>query len=164
MPVSVFSAAHRLCEASGWTLSNLKLQKILFLAHMVHLGERGEGLVIQPFEAWDYGPVSPDLYQRVKAFGNQPVRNVFHGDPMVVDPNINATLDRVYGQVGNWSAGQLVRTTHRKNGAWEACYNPDYRGAVIPNERIQAEYFARLAEQRTAAGGADVAGRAEVAA
>jgi len=147
MTVSVLSAARHLCEKSGWTLSNLKLQKILFLAHMVHLGEKGGPLVSERFEAWDYGPVSPDLYRRVKVFGSAPIRNVFHGIPDVTDPNAIEVLDDVYRQVGGWSAGQLVEVTHRPRGAWEKSYIPGALGIPIPNGAILEEYRERVAEQ-----------------
>ncbi|MGQ3016333.1 Panacea domain-containing protein [Phenylobacterium sp.] len=145
--MSVFSAARHLCERSGWTLSNLKLQKILFLAHMVHLGEKGEPLIREGFEAWDYGPVSPDLYRRVRVFGSSPIRNIFHGDPPPRSQSRIETLDEIYDQVGNWTAGQLVRTTHRRNGAWDKAYIPGAMGVPISNEDILQEYQDRAAEQ-----------------
>lgn len=149
MPTSVFSAARYLSERSGWTLSNLALQKLVFLAHMVNLGEKGGPLIREHFEAWDYGPVSPDLYRRVKVFGSSPIRNVFHGDPVITDPALLESLDEVYNQVGNATPGQLVRITHRKNGAWDRSYTPGAMGVVIPNEAILQEYREREAEQRT---------------
>ncbi|RWO77206.1 type II toxin-antitoxin system antitoxin SocA domain-containing protein [Mesorhizobium sp.] len=66
MTLHVLSAAKHLAKQSGWSLSNLELQKILYLAHMFYLGRTGEPLVSGHFEAWDYGPVHPDLYHRVK--------------------------------------------------------------------------------------------------
>jgi len=147
MPVSVFSAARHLCEQSGWTVSNLKLQKIIFLAHMVHLGEKQRPLITEGFQAWDYGPVSHPLYQRVKAFGSSPIRNVFHGDPTISDSDALEVLNDVYRQVGGWSAGRLVDETHRPNGAWERTYIPGAMGIPIPDDVILAEYRARLAEQ-----------------
>lgn len=144
MSVSVFSAARHLCEKSGWGLSNLKLQKILYLAHMVHLGEKGEPLVNSRFEAWDYGPVSPDLYRQVKAFGSGPIRNVFHGYSSPVENGITDSLDDVYNQVGHLTAGQLVQITHRPGGAWDKHYIPGALGVQIPNESILEEYQERV--------------------
>lgn len=152
MPVSVFSAAHHLCNKSGWALSNLKLQKIIYLAHMVHLGEKDQqlGLVSEPFEAWDYGPVSPDLYRHVRAFGSSPIRNVFHGCPAPSDPEVLDSLDSVYDQVGHLTAGQLVRITHRKGGAWDTHYIPGAMGIGIPNDAILREYQDLAASQAAA--------------
>lgn len=150
MSVSVFSAARYLCETSGWGLSNLKLQKILFLAHMVHLGEKGSPLVNERFEAWDYGPVSPDLYRQVKAFGSSPVRNVFHGYTAPTDPAIIDSLDDVLNQVGHLTAGQLVQMTHRAGGAWDTHYIPGSMGVRIPNEAILQEYHDRVAANAAA--------------
>lgn len=144
MSVSVFSAARYLCEKSGWGLSNLKLQKILYLAHMVHLGEHHQPLVNERFEAWDYGPVSPELYRQVKTFGSGPIRNVFHGFSNPGDPSIRASLDDVYDQVGHLTAGQLVQITHRSGGAWDTHYVPGVLGVRIPNEAIREEYDERV--------------------
>ena len=77
MTVSTNAAAEFICERSGWAITQLSLQKILYIAHMVHMG-RGHGpLVPGHFEAWDYGPVHPVLYQKVKGFGAKPIPNVF---------------------------------------------------------------------------------------
>src|SRR5690606_7691743 len=98
MTISVFSAARYLCEKSGWTLSNLQLQKLVYLAHMVHLGsvDREKGLIRERFEAWDYGPVSPALYSEARAFGSGSVKNIFHGHKVPEEAEVLATLDAIY--------------------------------------------------------------------
>lgn len=78
MAISVISAAETACEHSGWTLTNLSLQKLLYLAHMKFLGQQdGEPLLKEAFEAWKYGPVVSRLYQKIKKFGNSPISDVF---------------------------------------------------------------------------------------
>jgi uncharacterized phage-associated protein len=63
MTISVFDAARTLGYYSDWKLSNLQMQKILYLAHMVYMDKNsGEPLVDEDFQAWDYGPVLPSLY------------------------------------------------------------------------------------------------------
>ena len=145
MTISVFSAARYLCEKSGWTLSNLKLQKILFLAHMVHLGQNEKPLLDEGFEAWDYGPVLPNLYHHVKAFGSSPIRNVFRAFPVPTDEAALSALDSVYDQVSGWSAGKLVRVSHRRDGAWDKSYIPGAIAIPIEDEEILREYKMRLA-------------------
>lgn len=154
MTISVFSAARYLCEKSGWTLSNLQLQKLVYLAHMVHLGsvDREKGLIRERFEAWDYGPVSPALYSEARAFGSGSVKNIFHGHKVPEDAEALATLDAIYDDVGNLSAGRLVEITHRKNGAWDKAYIPGARGVTISNESIRDEYDDRLAQARERTG------------
>lgn len=141
MTVSVLSAAKRLAKRSGWTLSNLQLQKIVYLAHMFHLGRNGSPLVSGQFEAWDYGPVHPDLYHRVKVFGADPVGNVFHSSPDIPDGSSEATiLDEAFDALGSARPAQLVNATHRPGGAWDLNYVPRMRGRVIPNNDILREY------------------------
>jgi uncharacterized phage-associated protein len=140
-PINVISAAKRLCERSGWTLTNLQLQKILYLAQMLHLGKHGSRLINGEFEAWAYGPVLPVLYSQAKIYGGGPIREVFGGG-VVFDPERGKMLDDAYDQLGKLSAGRLVSLTHWKDGAWAKYYQPDVRGIKIPDEAIINEYLA----------------------
>jgi uncharacterized phage-associated protein len=142
MSVSALSAGRTICEIRGWSVSNLALQKILYLAHMFHLGRTGgKPLINENFEAWDYGPVVPDLYQRAKAFGNGPVRNVFHWVPDVAEGTPEyAILKEAADSTSGISPGRLVAITHWDKGAWADCYKPGIKGIKIPNSRILAEY------------------------
>ena len=141
MTVPVFSAAKRLAKRSGWTLSNLELQKILYLAHMFHLGRTdGEPLVYGQFEAWDYGPVHPDLYHRAKVFGADPVEDIFYDVDEPSEGAERSVLDEAYDALGESGPGRLVNATHRVNGAWYANYIPGQRHCVIPNKDILREY------------------------
>ena len=141
MTISVLSAAKRLAHQSGWTLSNLELQKILYLAHMFYLGRNnGEPLVSGHFEAWDYGPVHPDLYHRVKVFGSDPVENIFHDVDEPENSPEQKILDEAFATLGNAGPGRLVNATHRVNGAWDKHYKPGARHCVIPNRDVLTEY------------------------
>jgi uncharacterized phage-associated protein len=155
MTVSVLAAAKRMCARSGWSLSNLELQKLLYIAHMFHLGEHGgDPLVSGAFEAWDYGPVHPQLYHRVKVFGADAVENVFNSVPEIPPGADAAMLDAAVDQLGHAAPGKLVAITHWDKGAWAKYYVRGQRGTVIPNEAILQEYRDRanvLRASRTAA-------------
>ena len=145
-PVSVFQAAKSLCSLSGWNLSNLQLQKILYLAQVVYMGENnGDRLFDADFEAWDFGPVAPSLYHRVKSFGDEPVGNVFHGARPITDESRDSTLDRVGISLFKKTPGQLVAMTHRPDGAWAKFYRPNMPGIHIPDEEIFQEYARQVA-------------------
>lgn len=144
MTVQAMSAARTLCELRNWGVSNLELQKLLYIAHMLHLGEFHRPLVSEAFEAWDYGPVVPSVYHQAKGFGNEPVRNVFHGSQSVVVNStemgaIKSALDSTKG----FSPRRLVTITHWPEGAWAKVYKPNRYGIVIPNSLIEEEYVKR---------------------
>lgn len=144
MTVPVRTAARRLCEKSNWSLSNLELQKLLYIAHMFHLGQEGEPLVAGDFQAWMYGPVHKELYDQIKAFGADPVRNFFHGEPPLDDTSSEAKfLDATYEKLKNAPSGRLVQITHWKDGAWAKHYKPGMRGTIIPRKDIIQEYKKR---------------------
>lgn len=145
MATGALNAARTVCELRNWSVSNLELQKILYIAHMFHLGRTGQPLLVQDFEAWDYGPVVPELYHRVKGFGNAPVGNVFHWiSPVALGPDRDI-LNECADATRNTTASRLVAITHWDNGAWAKCYRPGVRGIIIPNALIAEEYQAREA-------------------
>ena len=133
------SASKTACEESGWRLSNLELQKILYLAHMKFMGENdGRPMISSDFEAWKLGPVIPELYHRLKSFGSRSIPDLF-----LVDRNMRLPEHRVVQSVvrdfADSSPGQLVELTHRQNGAWSRYYEPR-ENIVIPDAAILREF------------------------
>lgn len=144
MSIHALSAAKHLGVLSGWSKTNLELQKILYIAHMIHLGEHKKPLVEGHFQAWVLGPVHPVLYHKAKIFGAKPVRNIFRsiGD---LDKNLSETntLKRTYDVVSEFSGAKLVAITHCDYGAWAKNYKPDEMRNIIPNSDILEEYKER---------------------
>ena len=134
MTVSVESAARFIAECSGWKATNLTIQKILYLSQVVHLGRTGQLLADTEFEAWDYGPVSPQLYRQLRGFGSRPIPEsvLWQGEDISGTPEAE-TLREACEHLGDKSGGELIRNTHWSGGAWAKRYVP---GA---NVRISAE-------------------------
>jgi len=151
MSISALSVAKRLGELSDWSLSNLALQKISYIAHMIHLGRNGLSapLITESFEAWNLGPVVPALYRRAKAFGSAPVKNVFHSVMSGGDDKQDASIDEAYRITKSMSPGKLVSITHWSDGAWAKNYSPHGRGHVIPNRDIYEEFTKRTHARST---------------
>lgn len=141
MIIPSLSAARTMCEIRDWRISNLELQKLLFLAQMTALGRTdGEmSLINDSFEAWDYGPVLPVVYHRAKAFGSKNVPDVFRIAEPYRDER-RTVIEDVAKAFSGWEAGQLVSLTHRDGGAWASHYIPRTRGIRIPTEDILREY------------------------
>ena len=150
MSISVLAAAKHLGVLSGWSKTNLELQKIIYIAHMLHLGRCDAPLVESYFEAWYLGPVHPDLYHQAKIYGSEPVQNIFNSQPSLDDTKIETkTLNSTYDIVGDFSGARLIAITHCDYGAWQKNYKPGVRNVVIPNEDILDEYRKRVDKQKT---------------
>lgn len=142
---SSFAAKH-LCETSGWTLTNLKLQKLLYLADMNYAGQTGQRLINEDFEAWDYGPVLPSVYHACKPFGSKPVPNVFWGVGSITGTNEAAWLDLAWTSLKDQTPGQLVENTHWNRGAWAKRYAPGAKGVKILTGDMIEEYRNRTSQ------------------
>jgi uncharacterized phage-associated protein len=145
MSVSALSAARYICERGNWAVTNLALQKILYLAHMVHLGRTESGLINSGFEAWDYGPVNPELYRAVRMFGDRPIQDIFFSPPILTSSVEQGTLAEACDLLLSKKPSELVAMTHWQNGAWAKNYVPGFRSIPIPDTDIIAEYRARTA-------------------
>lgn len=141
----IYQVAGTIADRSGWDLSNLSLQKLTYIAQMMHLGETGTPLFADDFEAWDYGPVVPRLYHDLKMFGSDPVapysrlRSVSE-----LAPNEATIVDQVVELGKQKRPGQLVAITHWDQGAWAKVYAKHRRGLVIPKALIKSEYDSRV--------------------
>ncbi|GAO98208.1 hypothetical protein Cva_00856 [Caedimonas varicaedens] len=143
--ITAFQAAKKLCSLSYWSISNLRLQKLMYLCHMFHLGKNDDYLIEEPFEAWQYGPVNPEVYQKANIFSNRPVLNVFYGtktisndDPIAGQESI--LIEKVYRKYRPYSTNNLVALTHLADGAWEKTYRRSLYHAEINNCDILQEY------------------------
>lgn len=141
--ISVMSAAATACERRGWRLTNLELQKLLYLANMRYVGRHGgERLIRENFEAWKYGPVVARLYENVKKFGATPIANIFTVERNLVLPE-HQEIRWCVDEFRNKTPGQLVDMTHRPWGAWAAFYRPGVDHIEIPDDAIRDEYNAQ---------------------
>ncbi len=147
MAARLDSVSRYICIAGDWNVTNLKLQKLLYMAQMIYMGENeGEKLVDTSFEAWDYGPVSPRLYRKVRTFGSKPIEDVFdQARSFAPDDPRRAVLDEVCRDLLPLTAGQLVEMTHWANGAWAKHYVAGSGGIPIPDRDIYREYRERIA-------------------
>lgn len=143
--MSALDAAVTLAEASGWSLTNLEIQKLLYMAQMNYMGEHaGAPLFHEDFQAWKLGPVVPSIYKRARDYGSGSVRNLFHNVSFVDAKKKKAVLD-VYQDLKSASAWDLVAITHWQGGAWAKNFVPGKSAILIPKTDIMDEYRARLA-------------------
>lgn len=164
MAINVLQAAKYLCKKSQWRLSNLELQKIIYICHVIYMGEKDCILIEGNFQAWKFGPVHPDLYEHLKCFGAAPIPETAFRE--VEDLNCitevhHETADS--SSQGNRDSSrlpecellnkasesfppgygpQLVEATHWDKGAWKKNYIPHLKHIVIPDKDIKEEHKA----------------------
>ena len=140
-------AAHFVCNYSGWRVSHLELQKILYLAQMAHLAvHKGVPIFDEDFEAWHFGPVIPELYQMLKHLGSGRISHDTFSNAGAIgrDKPLYEFLEescRFLVTIPGW---RLVGITHSEDGAWAKYYEPGLRGIVIPKEAMIDEYKTRF--------------------
>ena len=138
-----YKCASTICLLGNYSVTNLRLQKVLYVAQMFHLGRSGgTPLFVSDFEAWNYGPVEPELYRFVKDFGNQPISASKFQDHVTYSNQDDEFefLKEIHDILSDKTSAQLVALTHRQNGAWAKNYRRGERGVVISKEDMLSEY------------------------
>ena len=125
----------------GDLLSNLKLQKLCYYAAGVIAAVRGNDsapLFAADLEAWQHGPVIPELYHKFKEFGSGDIPHIEAFDPDSIDKNDTQILDDVYNYYGQYSAWKLRNMTHEER-PWIDAFKRDDKIITIPELR---DFFA----------------------
>ena len=126
----------------GRALSIMSLLKLVYIAHGWNLEMRKEPLFSNPIEAWQYGPVIPDVYRAFRPQGVS-VSTPIAGFNKPTDAGEEGFLEQIYKIYGNLSAFRLSELTHVAGGPWETAWNWGGRYAPIPNDLIQAHYISK---------------------
>lgn len=135
---------------AGDSITNLKLQKVLYYAQGWALAVLGKPLFDEVVEAWKYGPVVPSIYHAFKKFGDGAIMP--NDAPKGALPGeIAALIDQVWDRYGNMSGTDLVRQPHRES-PWSDAFDPAVSSKPIKKADMQA-FFVREQERLAAQGG-----------
>ncbi len=111
------------CSKKGIFVSNLKLQKLLYLSYGAHLKNGGDELEYLEFEAWRHGPVIPEVYRYYKNFGDDPISKQMKSlDESFPSFQNNDSVNEIVMKYGNFDVWALVEETHKDSGAWHTAY------------------------------------------
>ncbi|MEK9135875.1 MAG: type II toxin-antitoxin system antitoxin SocA domain-containing protein [Bacteroidota bacterium] len=141
-------------DLAGTALTNMALQKLVYLAHGWHVVREGRPLATNHFEAWKMGPVVRCLYDALKGYGDQPVKdrvkwfnaleNRIEIARAPLDDRERGFLAELFNKYGRLNAFQLSRLTHARGGPWHRVWNAP-PGEIFFNQRISddliGEYF-----------------------
>lgn len=119
--------------------------KLVYLCHGWMLGIFGRSLIVEPVEAWRYGPVVPTVYHTYKSFRGNPIVTVAVDHSALLDEEQNELLEAVLDAYEDYSAWDLSAITHQPGTPWYKVYRDGRgEGAIIPNPMIRKHYEERL--------------------
>jgi uncharacterized phage-associated protein len=121
-------------------LSNLKLQKMVHLAHGLYLvGTGGEPLLKDRIEVWPYGPVISSLYHKFKIYGADTIPiSAIPEETTTFNEKTKKVLDQTWEMCTKMDAIKLTNWTHLPESPWQKAV--DEGKSIIPDEEIK-KYF-----------------------
>lgn len=141
----------------NYSISNLKLQKLLYFVQAYYLAftPSHEPCFSEEIEAWDFGPVVPSVYREFKSFGGGDIppvtsyynlkseNNFWSIQEVPYDTNCISKRDKdlindIVDKFSAYSASELVKITHNQ-APWKKVYVPQ-RNAIITKDAIRG-YF-----------------------
>jgi uncharacterized phage-associated protein len=146
-----------LADRRAISLSQMQVQKLVYLSHGWHYVACGTSLIRNDFEAWEYGPVVKTLYGALRQYGDAKIdgRALWYdalrdkwalAAAQLAQPTLDV-IERVFDRYGKMSAFQLSSLTHEQGSPWHDVW---YSTAGIGNfgmripEQLIREYFDRL--------------------
>lgn len=117
----------KLAEASGASITNLKILKICYIAQGLSLSILGRAAFSESIEAWKYGPVIPSLYHEFKRFAATPIKdyrssemnvNYEFEENILNDGQLKGIAELTWNLYGDMSAEMLVDLTHQNGTPW----------------------------------------------
>ena len=125
------------CVDDSHPISNLQLQKILYYIQKDFL-HRDRIAFLDPIEAWQFGPVVPNVYYTFYGSGSMKIvsrylhEGINYDDLLIINKIVEAKRD-----LYPWD---MVNDTHKPGGAWYQTFqNGQGNHALIPLELIKAE-------------------------
>lgn len=126
------------CNNNYWSVSNLKLQKILYFLQAEFLVTKNIKLFEEDIVASDIGPVIPPVYKRFSVFGGAGIFYPVNAKcPKLVDED-KIIIDDMLKELNKYSSVYLIQLTLNQS-PWMKNYSK-YKQEIITAKDIK-EYF-----------------------
>ncbi|MDB5205075.1 MAG: hypothetical protein JWR72_150 [Flavisolibacter sp.] len=131
-------------------VTQMKLQKMVYLAHGYHLAKYNEPLISEEFEAWKFGPVVQSIYQDYKLYGSDAIIDtglIAEDEVKLETVKLSGTaidaIDYTWQVTKHLNASQLSRWSHLDGSPWAQVYSEHQYSIPIKNTSIK-EYFKKV--------------------
>lgn len=126
----------RLALREGKPLTNMKVQKLTYIAYGYWLGFTNYQLFQEAVEAWQYGPVIRELYYQLAHYGANLIQQpLLSRNPIPENSDAYRLIETVYDRYKDLTAGQLSWLTHQNDTPWSNTWNlmGNRKGIIAPD-------------------------------
>ncbi len=107
------------CTIEKHPISNLQLQKILYFLQRKYIVDNGRVLFIDEIQAWQFGPVVPEVYYQYCGFGSMAIKMNYDID---INDDDSGEINDIIEEKRCKNPWDLVEETHSEGKAWAAIY------------------------------------------
>lgn len=97
---------------AGDVITQLKLQKLMYLVQGIHLALYDKPLFKEEIEAWEHGPVVRELHTEFSGYGSLPIFLPYEINYDLYSFKIKQLIYKVYSIYGEHSSSYLYKLTH----------------------------------------------------
>ena len=134
--------------SSGREITNLLLQKVLYYVKAISELFDGESIILEPCEAWKFGPVFPVVYEKYRNFGKQEIEINLSKEYVnnLLSEKEKEITDYVLRTFGIYNAWFLKDLTHAEEPWIEARIGlaEDDASRNRMDDKIISEYFTKM--------------------
>jgi uncharacterized phage-associated protein len=156
MALSATAVANKFLDLAakrGKTLTPLQLIKLCYLAYGWSWELLNKRLFEEQPQAWQYGPVIPSIYHKVKQYRDQPIATMlpadWFGSNAALSPDEESLISKVYDAYSPYSGIQLSSMTHQPGAPWFVIWHSAGRNAPIPDDLIK-QHYSQIKRERAA--------------
>jgi uncharacterized phage-associated protein len=144
----VANAFLKLAKEEQKGLTNMQLQKLVYIAHGFCLAMLSRPLFFNNVHAFEWGPVIPKLYKQLRKYGSGIITEEIStiDEPILSAAPEMAVIRGVWGSYGNFTGAKLSSITHQEGTPWSLTWKSIQFG-VIENDLIASHYQQMLNEQ-----------------
>lgn len=144
---AVANALIEVAREENRPITNLVLQKMVFLAHGWYLGLTKNPLTCDIIEAWQYGPVFPSLYKALVKYGAGEVTEFIPSKDRILENSETFRFIKIiFDKYGQYTSGQLITLTHEKDSPWNKTWQ-DGRGRNLQIDNYSIlQYYSKKIE------------------
>lgn len=115
------------------SVSNLRLQKLLYFVQAQFLVSNKTSCFADDIEAWEFGPVVPNVYHHYKMFGSSCIPRSLEQGSYDIEESDKVLINKILDKCARYSTSRLVSITHNQK-PWKDAYLRRFDNTIFPKE------------------------------